>query len=52
VSAVFTVTGFTPGATCTATTVKSPSGYDLNKSACQGVRLDARECTIVFGIIE
>jgi Domain of unknown function (DUF5979) len=49
--AVFTVTGFTAGATCTATTVKSPSGYTLNERACQGVRLDARECTIVFGIV-
>jgi hypothetical protein len=48
--AVFTVTGFTAGATCTATTVKAPSGYNLNETACQEVRLDARECTIVFGI--
>jgi hypothetical protein len=50
--AVFTVAGFTTGATCTATTVKSPSGYNLNETACQEVRLDARECTIVFGIVE
>jgi hypothetical protein len=45
--ALFTVTGFTADATCTATTIKAPSGY-RSETACQKVRLDARECTIVY----
>ncbi len=50
--AVFTVTGFTAGATCTATTVKAPSGYHRNETACQRTRLDASECTIVYAAPE
>jgi hypothetical protein len=46
--AVFTVTGFTAGATCTAITIKAPSGYNRDETACQSVQLDARECTIVY----
>ena len=46
--AVFTVTGYTADATCTATTVKAPSRYDRNETACQRTRLDAGECTIVY----
>ena len=50
--AVFTVAGFTTGATCTATTAKTPFSYNLKESACQGVSLDVRECTIpCFGIV-
>jgi hypothetical protein len=46
--AVFTVTGFAAGATCTATTVKVSSRYDRDETACQGVRLDVGECTIEY----
>jgi hypothetical protein len=46
--AVFTITGFETGATCTATENKFPSGYDHDQSDCQDVPLDSRgECTIV-----
>jgi len=49
--AAFTVTGFTAGATCTATTVEPPSGgYHRNETACQGVPLDAGECTIFYTV--
>ena len=48
----FTVTGFTAGATCTATTVKAPSGYHRNEAACQGVPPDVGECTIVYAAPE
>jgi hypothetical protein len=50
--AVFSVKGFTAGATCTATTVRAPPGYDRNESACQMVRLDASKCTIVYAATE
>jgi hypothetical protein len=50
--AAFAVTGYTAGATCTATTVKAPSGYRRDESACQSVLLDARECTIVYAAPE
>jgi hypothetical protein len=50
--AVFSVNGFTGGATCTATTVKAPPEYHRNESACQKVRLDASKCTIVYAAID
>jgi hypothetical protein len=46
--AVFVITGFTAGATCTATEANAPSGYAKNESDCRGVPLDSdSECTIV-----
>jgi hypothetical protein len=46
--AVFTITGFTTGATCTATEFKLPSSYSGDVSDCQDVPLAPRgECTIV-----
>jgi hypothetical protein len=46
--AVFTVSGFTADAACTATTIKVASGYRHDDMACQSVPVDARECTIVY----
>jgi hypothetical protein len=46
--AVFTITGFTDGATCTATEDKVPRAYTRDESNCQDVPLASRgECTIV-----
>jgi hypothetical protein len=42
--AVFTVNGFNPGATCSASETV-PSGYTGNQSGCQGVPIDG-SCTI------
>ena len=46
--AVFTITGFTPGATCTATEDKA-SGYTPNERDCRNVPItngQSRSCTI------
>jgi hypothetical protein len=46
--AVFTISGFEAGATCTATENKVPPGYDHDESECQNVLLDSnKDCTIV-----
>jgi hypothetical protein len=46
--AVFTISGFLPGATCTATEAATP-GYDQDDSACQagGLLADGGSCTMV-----
>jgi hypothetical protein len=46
--AVFTINGFLPGATCTATEAATP-GYDQDDSACQagGLLADGGSCTMV-----
>jgi tetratricopeptide (TPR) repeat protein len=49
---VFTVTGFTAGATCTATPFGAPSGYRRDDTACQTVPLEAGECTFVYTPVE
>jgi hypothetical protein len=46
--ALFTVSGFTAGATCTATTIKAPSGYRRDETGCQKVPLETGKCTIVY----
>ena len=43
--AVFTVTGATPGATCTATETTVPVGYTVNQTNCAIVALGSN-CTI------
>ncbi len=48
--AVFTVTGFTPPATCTAQEVPVPAGYTANQTNCVNVaitHLGTSTCTIV-----
>src|SRR5262249_6454373 len=35
--AVFTVTGYNPGATCDASEGSAPAGYDKDESGCQGL---------------
>ena len=51
--AVFEVTGFLPGATCTATEAAVP-GYDPDISACQvgGLSADGGSCTMVNTLLE
>jgi hypothetical protein len=45
--AVFTITGFETGATCTATENKFPAGYDRDQSDCLDVPVESRsECTL------
>ncbi len=46
-AAAFTISGFSAGATCTAT--EGATGYNKDESGCKAVPLDAlrRECTIV-----
>jgi hypothetical protein len=47
-SANFTVTGFTPPATCTATENPVPTGYTPNQTDCQSVDLVGDgQCTII-----
>lgn len=46
--AVFTITGFETGATCTATENKFPAGYDRDQSDCLNVPVESRRtCTLV-----
>jgi predicted secreted protein len=47
--AVFTVTGASPGATCTATETV-PSGYTANQTGCAAVALDG-SCTITNTLV-
>ena len=47
VPAVFTVTGYTAGATCSATEGTAPAGYTKNETDCQAVALVTDgDCTI------
>jgi hypothetical protein len=46
--AVFTVSGFTARATCTATTIKAPSGYNRDETGCLKVPVETAKCTIVY----
>jgi uncharacterized protein DUF5979 len=50
--AVFKVTGFAAGATCTATPFRAPSGYRRDDTDCQTVPLDTGECTFVYTPVE
>ena len=46
--AIFTVSGFNTGATCTATTIKAPSGYNRDETGCLKVPVETAKCTIVY----
>src|SRR5439155_1093008 len=44
--ATFTVTGATPGTTCSATESPVPAGYSADETACTDVAISAGSCTI------